>query len=180
MPTPERSDESLLASGVPGDFGEFYDRHLGAVTSYVGGRVRQPELIFDLVAETFARALENRTCYDARRGPAIAWLLGIARNLIVDSFRRGQVEAAARIRMGMTPVELEDEQLESIARRGRTDLRQALAALPAQQREGVIRRVLLDESYAEMARDLCCSEQVVRQRLSRGLSTLRANLEREP
>jgi RNA polymerase sigma-70 factor, ECF subfamily len=138
-----------------------------AVSAYVGGRVRQPEVIFDLVAETFARALENRDRYDADRGPAIAWLLGIARNLILDSFRRGQVEAAGRIRLGMTPVELEDEQLESIARRGRIDLREALASLPAPQREGVIRRVLLDESYAEMARDLRCSEQVVRKRVSR-------------
>jgi Sigma-70 region 2 len=95
MATPERSDARLLASGRPSDFGAFYDRHLAAVTSYVGGRVRQPEVIFDLVAETFARALENRTPYDAQRGPVIAWLLGIARNLILDSFRRGQVEAPA-------------------------------------------------------------------------------------
>ena len=177
MATAEDSDASLLASGRPSDFGAFYDRHLAAVSAYVGCRVRQPEVIFDLVAETFARALENRDRYDAGRGPAIAWLLGIARNLILDSFRRGQVEAAGRIRLGMTPVELEDEQLESIARRGRIDLREALASLPAPQREGVIRRVLLDESYAEMARDLRCSEQVVRKRVSRGLAALRANLE---
>ena len=50
---------------------------------------------------------------------------------------------------------------------------------PAEQREGVIRRVLLDESYAEMASDLRCSEQVVRKRVSRGLAALRANLEGE-
>jgi RNA polymerase sigma factor (sigma-70 family) len=179
MPTSQRPDASLLASGRPSDFGEFYDRHLAAVSAYVGGRVRQPEVIFDLVAETFARALENRPQYDAGRGPAVAWLLGIARNLILDSFRRGQVEAAGRIRLGMAPVELEDAQLESVAHRGRLDLREALAALPVPQREGVIRRVLLDESYAEMARDLRCSEQVVRKRVSRGLAALRANLERE-
>jgi RNA polymerase sigma factor (sigma-70 family) len=177
MPTRERSDASLLASGAPSDFGVFYDRHLAAVTAYVGKRVRQPEVIFDLVGETFARALEKRAQYDARRGPAIGWLLGIARHLVLDAFRRGQVEAASRFRLGMAPVELEDEQLESIAQRGRIDLHQALAALPAQQRDGVIRRVLLEKSYAEMAEDLRCSEQVVRKRVSRGLSALRANLE---
>ena len=179
MRAPRPSDAKLLASRQPSDFGAFYDRHLAAVSAYVGGRVRQPELIFDLVAETFARALENRERYDARRGPAIAWLLGIARNLILDSFRRGQVETAGRTRLGMTPVELEDEQLESIARRGQIDLREALAALPPQQREGVIRRVLLDESYADMARDLRCSEQVVRKRVSRGLERLRTQMEGE-
>ncbi|MGH2885169.1 MAG: RNA polymerase sigma factor [Solirubrobacteraceae bacterium] len=177
MATSDPSDASLLASGRPSDFGAFYDRHVAAVTAYVGRRVRKADVIFDLVAETFARALENRSRYAAERGPAIAWLLGIARNLIMDSFRRGQVEAAGRIRMGMTPVELEDEQLESISRRGQIDLREALATLPAEQREGVIRRVLLDESYSEMARELRCSEQVVRKRVSRGLAALRANME---
>jgi hypothetical protein len=38
----ERSDAELLDSGVPGDFGVFYDRHLGVVRLYVaalfGGR----------------------------------------------------------------------------------------------------------------------------------------------
>ena len=176
METREQSDASLLG-GTPGDFGRFYDRHLPAVTAYVSSRVGQPEVIFDLVAETFARALERRAQYDAGRGPAIAWLLGIARHLMLDSFRRGQVEAASRLRLGMAAVALEDEQLEAIAERGRIDLRAALAGLPDDQRDGVIRRVLLDESYRDMAEDLRCSEQVVRKRVSRGLSALRANLE---
>lgn len=170
------SDAGLLASGKASDFGEFYDRHLGAVTSFVGRRVHQPEVIFDLVAETFARALEHRTQYDEARGPAIGWLIGIARNLIMDAGRRGQVEAASRIRLGMEPVELEDEQLDLIAQRSAIDLRTALASLPDEQRDGVLRRVVLDESYATIASDLRCSEQVVRKRVSRGLAALRTSL----
>lgn len=170
------SDARLLASDRASDFGAFYDRHLGAVTAFVGRRVRQPEVIFDLVAETFARALEHRAHYDAARGPAIGWLIGISRNLITDAVRRGEVEAASRIRLGMAPVELEDEQLELIAERGAIDLRTALSSLPAEQRDGVIRRVLLDESYTTIASDLRCSEQVVRKRVSRGLAALRASV----
>jgi RNA polymerase sigma-70 factor, ECF subfamily len=170
-------DARLLASGKPSDFGVFYDRHVGAVTAFVGRRVRQPEVIFDLVAETFARALEHRRAYDPARGPAIGWLIGIARNLLIDAGRRGQVEAASRVRLGMAPAELDDEQLELIAERGAIDLATALASLPREQREIVIRRVVLDEPYAAMAADLRCSEQVVRKRVSRGLAALRANLE---
>jgi len=170
------SDARLLASGKPSDFGVFYDRHLGAVTAFVGRRVRQPEVIFDLVAETFARALEHRTQYEAARGPAVGWLIGIARNLIMDAGRRGQVEAASRVRLGMAPVQLEDEQIEMIAERGAIDLATALASLPADQREMVIRRVVLDEPYPALAAQLRCSEQVVRKRVSRGLAALRANL----
>jgi len=173
----ELSDEDLLASGTASDFGRFYDRHLDAVLAFVGRRTRQPEMMFDLTAETFARALEHRAQYQPVRGPAIGWLLGIARNLIIDSARRGMVEADSRVRLGMSVVELDDQQLAAIGQRGACDLRLALASLPDDQLAAVIRRVVLDEPYPAIADGLHCSEQVVRKRVSRGLATLRVNLE---
>src|SRR5215212_6931354 len=101
-----RTDAELLTSHTPEDFGDFYARHATAVTAYVARRTRKPDLIFDLVAETFARALEHRRTYDPRKGPAVAWLFGIARNLIVDAERKGQVADAARTRLKMEPVAL--------------------------------------------------------------------------
>ncbi len=177
MKPQERSDGELLASGCAGDYGAFYDRYLVVVSSYVGTRVGQPEMMFDLVAETFARALERRAQFDPARGSAAGWLLGIARNLIVDAGRRGRVEAASRVRLGMSAVELDDDQLARIVELGRGDLRAALGSLPTAEREAVLRRVVLDESYGAIAQTLRCSEQVVRKRVSRGLSSLRANLE---
>ena len=109
-------------------------------------------------------------------GPARAWLLGIARNLIVDSVRRGQVEADSRFRLGMRPLVLDDRQLEASIGDSGFDLQAALAELPADQRDAVLRRIVLDEPYTAMARDLACSEQVIRKRVSRGLSALRAYL----
>jgi RNA polymerase sigma-70 factor (ECF subfamily) len=159
------------------DFGCFYDRHLAALTAIARCWVERPELVFDLVAETFARALEHRDQYDPRKGPAVAWLLGIARNLMIDSARRGRVEATSRLRLGLHSIELDDEQLELIAERSGVELRSALASLEASQREAVIRRVVLDQSYGAIATDLRCSEQVVRKRVSRGLARLRETLE---
>lgn len=173
----ERSDAELLGGSDAGDFGDFYDRHLGVVSAFVGSRIGRPEVVFDLVAETFARALEHREQYDTTKGPAVAWLLGIARNLMIDSVRRGQVEASSRLRLGMARLELDDEQLAIVAERAGLGLRAALASLDANQREAVIRRVVLDESYAAIAADLRCSEQVVRKRVSRGLARLRTTLE---
>lgn len=167
------TDADLLAN----DFGAFYERHVGAVTSYVARRSRRADVTFDLVAETFARALERRGTYDERRGPAVAWLFGIARNLILDAARRGRVADAARIKLGMAPIALDDEQLERVAERASTDLVEALAKLPATQREAVIRRVLAEQEYPAIAEHVGCSEQVVRQRVSRGLAALRRGLE---
>ena len=52
-----------------------------------------------------------------------------------------------------------------------------LSDLPEDQREAVRRRVLADEDYDAIARDLECSPAVVRQRVSRGIATLRKGLE---
>ena len=173
----ERADAELLSSGVASDFGCFYDRHVRAVTAFVGSWIGEPDVVFDLVAETFARALEHRLQYNASRGPAVAWVLGIARNLMIDSARRGQVESDSRERLGMGRVVLDDEQLEVIADRADVRLRDALASLEAVEREAVIRRIVLEESYRAIAADLRCSEQVVRKRVSRGLARLRESLE---
>jgi RNA polymerase sigma-70 factor, ECF subfamily len=176
----ERADAQLLQSPDAADFGRFYERHVGAVVAYLGPRVRGPEIVFDLTAETFARALEHRDQYDPARGPAVAWLLGIARHLIIDAARRRQVSARSRLRMGLAPIALDDEQLARIEARSRVDLRTALAALAPTEREAVIARVLCEQPYAELAAHFRCSEQVARKRVSRGLARLRRVLEEHP
>ncbi len=129
----------------------FYERHVQAVVAYVARRTRNPELVLDVVAETFARALEHRGQYDASRGPAVAWLFGIARNEIAGVARRGRVADEYRRRLGMPPIELDDEALHVMERHTSVELREALAALPAEQRDAVLRRVLAEEPYPEIA-----------------------------
>jgi RNA polymerase sigma-70 factor (ECF subfamily) len=81
----------------------------------------------------------------------------------------------------MAPVALEDEDLERIDRlAGRSDIAmQALAGLPADQREAVLARIVDERDYREMARELRCSESVARKRVSRGLAQLRDQLGEE-
>ncbi|WP_026909510.1 RNA polymerase sigma factor [Patulibacter minatonensis] len=166
-------DAVLLASRVPDDFGRFYRRHVGAVTSYVGRRTERADVAFDVVAETFARALARRDHFDPARGPAIAWLLTIARNLMIDAARRGRVADETRRRLRHEPVALDDDDLAAIDRRRDVDLAAALGALPEDQRTLVLQRVLEERSYPSLAADVGCSEQVVRKRVSRALASLR-------
>lgn len=180
MQIEEAEDAALLGSRDPSDFGRFYERHVGAIVSYLGRRVRGPDVVFDLTAETFARAFERRGQYDPARGPAVAWVLVIARNLLIDSVRRSRVVDDSRRRLGVAPLAVDDAQLESIETRSQVDLRTVLAGLPAEQSEAIVRRFLLQESYHEIAKRLSCSEQVVRKRVSRGLTNARRAVERQP
>jgi RNA polymerase sigma factor (sigma-70 family) len=171
-------DESLLATArvEPGAFGAFYRRHEDRVLGYFLARVGDAEVAADLTAETFAAALASAHRFRPRKEPASAWLFGIARNNLAMSRRRGRVEARARHRLGMSPLVLTDESLERIAALDHTALA-LVDALPADQQDAVRARVIDERDYAEIAKDLRCSEAVVRKRVSRGLGTLRAHLE---
>src|SRR5215207_8419941 len=103
----ERDDDALLGAAKAGDgeaFAAFYRRHGDLVLAYLRRRVADPEQAFDLAAETFAAALVSLRRYEPGRGPAAAWLLGIAHNKLLESLRRGRVEAAARRRLRLEPI----------------------------------------------------------------------------
>lgn len=178
----DRTDEQLIAAMVAGDadgFSTFYRRHLPAVTAYFARRVADHEAAFDLTAETFAAVVLSASRFDPDRGPAAAWLLGIASHKLTDSIRRRRVESDARRRLELEPLAVSDcdlERVEAMASSG-PDLEQLVAALPREHREAVTARVVDERSYREIAADLQCSEAVVRQRVHRGLRRLRKQLE---
>lgn len=163
------------------DGAAFYRRHERAVVAFVGPMVRDPEVTVDVVAETFARAFESRATYRPELGGERAWVLGIARHVVLAAWRRGRVESAVRERLGMRALTLSEETLasveEAVLASESAVVEAWLSDLPEDQREAVRRRVLADEDYDAIARDLDCSPAVVRQRVSRGIATLRRGLE---
>jgi RNA polymerase sigma-70 factor (ECF subfamily) len=180
----ERSDEDLLAASrtEPEAFAVLYRRHVAPLLAYFVRRTRDAELAADLTAETFAAALDGAHRFRADKGPAAAWLYGIARRQLSHAQRKGAVEDRARRRLGMAPLTLTDEALERVEALAVADasaqiLREGLAGLPPDQREAVLARVLDEREYAEMATAARTSESVVRKRVSRGLAGLRSRLE---
>jgi RNA polymerase sigma factor (sigma-70 family) len=181
---PDRDDDALLVAAAddPEAFAQFYRAHVRGVVAYFRRRVGSAELAADLTAETFAAALAGRLRFTPDRGPAAAWLYGIARRQLVTFQRRGHVERRARRRMGMARIELTDEMLERVEAVADAELAQvdiALAALPDDQRAAVHARIVEDHDYDEIATAQQISEPAARQRVSRGLAALRAHMTRQ-
>ena len=181
-----RTDEDLLRETPdhPEAFGIFYRRHVDAVLSFFRVRTGDPELAADLMAETFAAALLAAPRFKPRKEPAAAWLFTIARRKLIDSWRRGKVEDAARRKLGLEPMELDDGGLARIdamvdEQRDPRPLVELMNRLPADQREALRLRVLDERDYPEIAQQLECSEAVVRQRVSRATRSLRAMREED-
>ena len=108
---------------------------------------------------------------------AAGWLFTIARNTLATSLRRGRVEARARRRIGIREaIAFTGEELERVECAASADgwVMELLEQLPSEQREAVRARVLEERSYPDIAGELETSELVVRKRVSRGLSNLRA------
>ena len=161
-------------------FGEFYRRRRALLLGYLRPRVPDAETAADLLAETFAAALlVTRDAGRALPEQPVAWLLTIARNKLIDSVRRGRVERAARERLALAPLEIDDQDIARIEELASgADVAGSLAELlPADQHAALSARIFDELDYAEIASNLRCSEAVARKRVSRALRTLRAGLE---
>jgi RNA polymerase sigma factor (sigma-70 family) len=178
----ERSDGKLLSAIGRGDdvaFAEIYRRYLPLVLRWAYRETENRELAADLSAEVFAAALTAARRYRAEQGSVAAWLLGIGRNKLRESHRRGRVEDSARRRLGVQPAAITDRDLERVEELASLDeeIMGLVADLPAEQRTALVSRVIEERSYDEIASELRCSEMAVRQRVSRGLRTLRSQME---
>ena len=117
--------------------------------------------------------------YEPGHDSAVPWLLGIARNVLGHSVRRGQVDARARQRLGASPLTVEENDLGRILELSddqASSVGNLLAGLPPDERIAVRARVIEERDYGEIARSLGCSEMVVRKRVSRGLASLRTRM----
>jgi RNA polymerase sigma-70 factor (ECF subfamily) len=155
----------------PAAFERFYREHVEALERFIARRVSTPELAADLTADVFLAAIDAAAAYQAGRGSERAWLFGIARHRIIDTFRNAAREA--RLCATVSGRELLDgddlarvhERLDAQATA--RDLYQRMAAIPEGER-AVLELVALDElSLTEAAAALGVNPVAARVRLHR-------------
>jgi RNA polymerase sigma factor (sigma-70 family) len=184
--TERRTDEELLRLSCrhPEAFGAFYRRHECALLVFFLRRTENAEAAADLTAEVFAAALASVGRFRPGPEPAIAWLYAIANHKLQSSRRRGRIEDRARRKLAMEPLVLTDEALEAVEALADSENASAVMAellqhLPADQHDAIRKRIIEERDYGEIARELRCSPAVVRQRVSRGIRTIRSQLAKE-
>jgi RNA polymerase sigma-70 factor (ECF subfamily) len=175
----EPLDATLIRESVPAPerFAAIFDRHAVALHRYVARRLG-PDAADDVVAETFLRAFQRRSGYDAAYLDAGPWLFGIATNLIAHR-RRSEIRLLrAMARTGIDPAaEPADAGLADrvVAGGTRPKLAAALATLPAGDRD-VLLLTASGLGYAETARALGVPIGTVSSRLGRARKKLREAL----
>lgn len=155
--------------------GKLYDGHHEQIFRYVWSRVRHKEVAEDLTGEIFTRMVSHLPDYQPQQAPFRAWLYQIARNLIVDHFRRNGNPTAVPLQRveltaGSNPDEVIDQHL-SLQK-----VQEALERIDAEQRDVILMRFVLGLSLQEVADTLDKSVGAVKSIQHRGLKTVRATL----
>lgn len=82
-----RARASGRSSAQDGELQQVYRVHVGAVYAFFAYSV-SPTTAEDLTASTFERVIRAWDSYDLERGSVKTWVLAIARNQLMDHYRR--------------------------------------------------------------------------------------------
>jgi RNA polymerase sigma factor (sigma-70 family) len=161
----------------PDDIEELYRGHARRIAGYLMRATGDAEVAADLTAETFAAALLARDRYRPELGAPTTWVYAIAANKLKDWRRRGYAEDRARRRLRIERPALSEADVAEFSRLAADVSADALLdELPADQRTALRARVVDDRAYGEIAVAEGVSEAAIRQRVSRGLASLRQRI----
>jgi RNA polymerase sigma-70 factor (ECF subfamily) len=150
---PRLDPETLAAARRldPAAVAAIYDAFADPIFRYVSFRIRSPEDAEDLTDQVFLKMIEALPAYDDRGLPFAAWLYRIARNLVVDRYRRSGREAVA-LSEGLEARGREADPFAAAAGNlDREAVRAALGSLTDEQRQVVVLRFIEGWDVHEVA-----------------------------
>jgi RNA polymerase sigma-70 factor (ECF subfamily) len=168
----------VRARSDPSTFGDVYLAYHDVVLKYLARQTLDPEVAFDLMAETFAEMLASIEAFRGQtEDEGRQWMWTIARHQLYRWRDRGRVERRNLERIGAEAPRLAPEEFDRIEdladlERFRPILERALASLSGDQREVLRLRVVEHRPYDEIGELLGASPGAVRIRVSRALRDL--------
>ena len=145
----------------------------------------------DLTQDVFLKVYRNLASFDTQKGSFQTWITTLARNLLVDHFRRTRLERASESldasfdgeadgpTMGDRLADTRPSQDHHVSGLElKAVIQEALKQLSPELREAVILRDLEDMDYREIAEVLRIPEGTVKSRISRGRGELARLLKR--
>ncbi len=178
MEKTEAEIDALVLEAQNGEkeaIGDLYDYFLESIYRFLYFRVSHEAEAEDLTEEVFFKMLKNLKKYEKRSDmPFSAWLFRIAKNALVDYYRKKITPEELSEEIRDERIKIESETEEKIDRKR---LLSAIKKLPKAQGESLILRFFSDRSNAEIAAVLGKSETAVRILQSRGLRKLKDIIE---
>jgi RNA polymerase sigma-70 factor, ECF subfamily len=163
----------------PTAFDSIYRRYLPRVYRYVKGQVPNEEDAADLTQQIFLQALDALPSYQAKGIPFAAWLFRIARNVVIDSYRKRKRKNIVALDALPETVYATAEQdpLQMLVAGERVQrLWRALNELDSRKRELLMLRFAGELSSTEIAAVVGKSPAAVQKQLTRMLQELKETI----
>ncbi len=138
------------------------------IYSSIGGETNDAE---DITAETFIRAWKARHTFEGDIDSAIGWLIGIAKRLIIDNYRRKAIRKTESLNREIKSETSTEEEI--LLAQQKEELLQLLQNLPNDQREILTLRYVLNWKVNQIAAHMKLSENHVSVIIHRTLAELR-------
>lgn len=148
----------LYANGNSEAFDTLLTRHQTRLFNYINQHCNNEQLAEDIFQETFVKAIVTiKNGNYSESGKFVNWLFRIARNLVIDHFRRENTESAVSTdddnfdvlnRKELGGLTIEDELVDLQIRE---DLRRLIKALPFSQMQVLVMRYYKNLSFKEIA-----------------------------
>jgi RNA polymerase sigma-70 factor (ECF subfamily) len=148
------------------------------IARFVGRRVRSRADAEDLVSRVFFTLVERLDDFDPKRGNLRGWLFRIARNAIIDHFRKQRPTVAFDGLGELVPADVDDPLSELLERERLGHVLRQLEAQPTETRELLALRYADGLRHKEIAAITGLSESAVKQRVSRAVRELRTQVAR--
>ena len=178
---------ALLRARIPEAWETLYERHYDHVYRYALARLRDPVRAEDIASATFQRALSGIDRYEHPGKPVVAWLYGIARNVLREEYRAQQAAGLGGMLRSVFGSGRPDRASVSDAHEAAIpdiaeasvnwmDLNFALTKLTESQRQVIMLRYMSGLSAAETTRIMGKPESAVYALQARALRALRRYL----
>ncbi len=163
------TDEQLMARVAEGDtakLGTLFRKHHQKIFDYFVRMTHDQALSSDLIQNVFERALRGKHTYRVEY-PFIGWIFRIAKNCLMDHYRKRKGQMADEIEPHHASFEPSMDHLDE------SDISKALAKLSSESREVLILTRFEELKYKEVARIIGISETGVKSRVHRALKQLK-------
>ena len=172
----ENPDHYFLQSAAQGDkqaFGILYERYLTEIYRYVFFKVGDQQTAEDITEETFIKTWQSLSRIyqgDGKIDNFRAWLYRIAKNLVVDFYRRNHTESFVQ---PSEPAKLKSIEETAIEQEQSNRILCALQKMKPDFQQIIILRLINDLSHKEIAAIIGLSEGHSRILLCRALKNLK-------
>jgi len=171
---PVQDDLLLVEAFRGGDrsaFETLYQRHVRSIYRFVYLRTHHRPTAEDIVSQTFLQALQRIDSFDAARGSFTAWIYRIARNLIIDHYRKLRPESAIEDAWDLPAGS--DTAADADAAIRIQQARSLLKDLNPKQREIVLLRAWEGRPFAEIAEIVGSTEAAAKMTYRRSVEALK-------